>query len=109
MANTNVKRYPFSQAKHAHDVEFLWAFLYNRINGYYSGDADCKGYTKADIQQMEKKMEKVDELREMFYSAYSNGQVVWLTGKQYGLAKEITAWASEERANRCRPEYRQYC
>ena len=95
---TTEKRYPFSAAKHAHDIEFyankIWLTMremedgeipmdverYNRLNDMYYGP--------------------LNELRQAFAGACVR-PVIYLTGKQIGLAKKIVVWASETRAATC--------
>ena len=95
---TTEKRYPFSAEKHAHDIEFY----YNRISN-----------TMADMETGEIPMdsERYDKLYDMKYGPLMDLMntlagacccpVVYLTGKQIGLAKKIVAWASETRAATC--------
>ena len=98
------KKYPFSAQKHAHDIEYYYYYLRNRIDEFYEQGIG----TGEKVKKMEKQLERVIELRdEVFWNG--NGVVSWISGKNYGLAKEICCWASEMRASHCKPEYRQYC
>lgn len=107
---TTEKRYPFSAAKHAHDIEFyanrLWLTMramedgetpmdvarYNRINDMYYGP--------------------LNDLRQAFCGA-ACCPVIYLTGKQIALAKKIVIWASNTRAETCiangRSDLVKYC
>lgn len=101
------KRYPFSAAKHAHDIEFYHNRLFNSMREMECGDApwDDKKY-----DWMEEMYDKVEEIRNEMFGC---PPVVYLTGKQIGLAKQIVAWASNERARICikngRYDLVQYC
>ena len=93
----SVKMYPFSTAKHAHDIELYHNRLFN---------------TMCDMESGEIPMDKVryNRIHDMYYGELmdlmeamsgSCGQVIYLTGKQIGLAKKIVIWASETRAATC--------
>lgn len=100
------KTYYFSVAKHAHDIEYYHNHLYNVMHDMEVGTIpmDAKLY---------------DRMYDMFYGPLmdlyeailnsNNGYTVQLTGPQIALAKRIVFWASERRANHCKPEYRKYC
>lgn len=101
------KKYPFSAAKHAHDIEFYHNRLFNTMCEMESGDIPMD---KKKYEWMLDVYDKVDELREQMCGC---APVVYLTGKQIGLAKQIVMWASEERASICikngRYDLLQYC
>lgn len=104
------KTYPFSVAKHAHDIEFYRNRLYNTMCDMESGEIpmDGKRYDRIyDFYHGE-----LEELYEMMFNS-RDGRVAYLTGKQIGLAKKIVHWASESRANSLiktgKTRYLQYC
>lgn len=109
MANT-VKTYPFSVQKHAHDIELYRNHLYSTMRDMEDGEIawDDKfvdwyeAFYYGDLQ----------DLYEMMFSS-RDGRVVYLTGKQIGLAKEIVTWASNRRAASLikagKTQYLQYC
>lgn len=105
------KMYPFSTAKHAHDIEFYR----NRIKNIMY-----------DMESGEIPMDKAryDKLYDMYYGPLEelydavcyntrDGRISYLTGPQIGLAKRIVLWASETRAQTCiengRYDLLQYC
>lgn len=92
------KRYPFSAAKHAHDIEFY----HNRL-WLTAREMEC-GEIPMDKARYERITKMLDgDLREL-QNAMSGAcccPVIYLTGKQIGLAKKIVAWASETRAQTC--------
>lgn len=103
------KTYPFSTAKHAHDIEFYACRLQNTMFDMESGEIpmDVNRYNRiSDMYYGE-----LNELRQAMCGAC--GRVVYLTGKQLALAKKIVAWASNTRAETCiangRPDLVQYC
>ena len=105
-----MKKYPFSVRKHAHSIEFYRNHLYNVMRDMESGEIpmDGKRYDRiCDFYDGE-----LSELYDMMFQS-RDGYVVYLTGKQLGLAKEIVAWASERRANSLikagKMQYLQYC
>lgn len=104
------KTYPFSVAKHAHDIEYYHNHLYNVMCAMESGEIpmDASRYDRIhDLYYGE-----LMELYEMMFNS-RDGRIVYLTGKQIGLAKKITHWASERRANSLikagKHQYLQYC
>ena len=91
------KKYPFSVEKHAHDIELYHSRLYNTMYEMEVGDIpmDRKKYDEmSDLYYGD-----LCELYEMMFNS-RDGRVVYLTGKQIGLAKEIVAWAAEVRTSR---------
>lgn len=99
------KLYPFSVQKHAHDIEYLRNYTKNRIGEIESGEVEYDGKR---LEWLESRLEKLDSLLDAILGT-RDGRVAWLTGKQYGMAREAMLWASEMRASHCKPEYRQYC
>jgi hypothetical protein len=99
-----VKTYPFSTAKHAHDIEFFRNRLLNRMGDMECG-FDSEGNDVAWDKDAYEAMEKVlyspvfESINRKMYGAC--GRPIWLTGKEIGMAKEIVAWASNTRAATC--------
>lgn len=106
---TTEKRYPFSTAKHAHDIEFYANRLFNTMCDMESGEipSDIARYNRIHDMYYGELM----ELRNTMCGAC--GRVIYLTGKQIALAKKIVAWASNERVATCiangREDLIQYC
>lgn len=101
MAN---RTYPFSTAKHAHDIDLFRNRVLNEM-----GDMEC-GFDSYgnDVPWDEEKYEAMRRsienptFRSMFSKVMSGcGRPVLLTGPEIGLAKEIVVWASETRAATC--------
>ena len=88
MKSTVEKLYPFSTAKHAHDIEYYVNTLWNKV---YDLDDNDEEYYK-----LMKEIVKVNELRTIMSGAC--GRPVWFTGKQIAFAKQICGWASGRRA-----------
>ena len=87
-----MKKYPFS-LKDAHDIEFYKNRLFNILHDLeVTGQAHTE-YYKAIFERRE---EVIGVLLACLDSR--RGNVAWLTGKQFGLAKFCVAWANEERA-----------
>ena len=88
------KMYPFSVAKHAHDIEFYHNKLYNTMRDMENGEIpmDKKRYDRMSNMFYGPLM----ELYEMMFNS-RDGKIVYLTGKQIGLAKKIVEWASNTR------------
>ena len=84
------KLYPFSAAKHAHDIEFRYNRTKNEIGDYFLGEF---ALSKAEFERLCDLEEELCELLEAVLWS-SDGRVCWLTDKQYGLAKECVLWAS---------------
>lgn len=90
------KKYPFSVEKHAHDIELYHNRLYNTLY-------------EMEVGEIPMNREEYDRLSDLYYGELQglydmmfqshDGRVVYLTGKQICLAKEIVAWAAEARAN----------
>lgn len=100
-----MKKYPFSIAKHGHDIEFR----INRIKNIRDDMRDAGTMT----DELEERADNVLEALYEILSYYPEGGVVWLPGKLYGIAKETAIWASETRAATLiahgKTEYLQYC
>ncbi len=106
----NEKLYPFSVAKHAHDIEYYHNHLYCTMRDMEDGDIpfDSERYDKMhDLYY--------GDLWELYAAMFdsSDGHLVYLTGKQIALAKKIVFWASDRRASHLvdakKTEYLQYC
>lgn len=96
MKERTVKTYPFSVAKHAHDIEFYRNKLYNTMRDMENNEIpmDRKQYKAiSDMYYGE-----LQELYEMMFNS-RDGRIVYLTGKQIGLAKKIVEWARNTRYN----------
>jgi len=103
------KTYPFSRRR-VHDIDFYRNHLFCLMCDMESGEIP-----------MDKK--QYDWIYDMYYGPLEdlsnaiygsrNPYVVYLTGKQIGLAKQIVVWASERRASSLveagKLEYLQYC
>ncbi len=90
------KLYPFSMKKHAHDIEFRRNRVYNEMRDFEDGDSKISG------EDYDKLYALHEELTELLLAVMDSpdGRVAWLTGKQYGLAKETVTWAVNERCSR---------
>lgn len=89
----NIKLYPFSARKHAHDIEFRRNRVYNLLE-------DCATATEFNEEQydyLEKLAGRLDELLNATLGTQDNNGIAWLTGKQHALAKETALWAAEQR------------
>lgn len=93
MANT--KLYPFSMAKHAHDVEYRRNRVKNELCDYFDGELKLSDKDFNKLCELEQNLTEL--LQAMLNS--SNGRVCYLTGKQIGLAKECVEWARNSRAS----------
>lgn len=104
------KTYPFSVQKHAHDIEFYRNRLLNTMSDMESGEIpmDAEKYD----QMYDFCHGELEELYEAMFDS-RDGKVVYLSGKQIALAKEIVAWASNTRAGSLikvgKTQYLQYC
>lgn len=103
------KKYPFSVQKHAHDIEYRKNKVWNTLRDMESGEIPW------DDKEYDRLQDLLDQLRGLLDVVQfgGNGYVVYLTGKQIGLAKECVAWASESRANSLiaagKAQYLKYC
>ena len=92
---TNKKLYPFSVAKHAHDIEFRRNRVKNELGDYFNGELKLNDEEFNKLCELE---EKLTELLEAVLNN-SNGRVCYLTGEQIGLAKECVLWANNKRVS----------
>lgn len=86
-----VKKYPFSVAKHQHDVEFRYNRVRNTLDDIYAGEIEATG---EQIDSLEELKDQLDELRSYVFGSYP---VCFLPGKFYELAIETVAWAENAR------------
>lgn len=84
------KRYPFSLRKHAHDLEFRRNRAKNELGRKMTEGTLKKG-------EEERYLKLIDDLAEITLTYPDGNGVVWLTGKQYGLAVESVGWANSMR------------
>ena len=90
----NTKLYPFSIAKHGHDIEYRYNRLKNIEHDYF-----CEGLklTDAEYDKLEEELELVTKAYETILNTYSNGKVVWVDGATLRILNECVAWATTER------------
>lgn len=88
-----MKLYPFSTAKHAHDIEFRRNRVKNEIYDVISGE--LKVSEDEFVRMCDLEAELTDLLVAVLNS--SDGRVCYLTGEQIGLAKECVLWAAGNR------------
>ena len=94
---TTEKRYPFSTAKHAHDIEFYHNRIWNTARKMETGEIPMD---KARYERITAMLD--GDLRDLMNAMCGAcGRPVFLTGKQIALAKNIVIWASETRVNTC--------
>lgn len=96
MKEKTIKTYPFSVAKHAHDIEFYRNKLYNTMCDMENGEIPMNRKQYKLISDLY--YGELQELYEMMFNS-RDGRIVYLSGKQIGLAKKIVAWASNTRYN----------
>lgn len=90
------KMYSFSVQKHAHDIHLYRNTLYSKMCDMENGDIDrdddfIEWYNKFYFGDLEELYLKMFDSRD--------GRIVYLTGKQIALAKEIVLWAGNRREN----------
>ena len=92
---TNTKLYPFSTAKHAHDIEYRRNRVKNELCDYFEGELELSD------AEFEKLCELEEALTDLLLSVMNStdGRVCYLTGKQIGLAKECVVWSQSRRAS----------
>lgn len=81
------KRYPFSMAKHEHDI----FFRYNRAQNELHEKRMNGTLTDEEADRYETLINGLSAILEQC------GPVAWLTGKEYGLAQETVCWAATMR------------
>lgn len=105
-----MKLYPFSVRKHAHSIEFYYNHVKNALYAMESGETAMDGARYDRLSDF-----LVEELTPLYNAMFNSrdGRVVYLTGREIGLAREIVSWASERRAESIvragKSEYLQYC
>ncbi len=105
-----MKKYPFSIQKHAHSIEFYHNHLFNTMKAMENGEIPMDEVRHDQMYDFYH-----GELRELYEAMFDSrdGKIVYLTGKQIGLAKKIVIWASEQRANSLiragKTQYLRYC
>lgn len=80
------KLYPFSLRRYAHDL----AFRRNRAKNEMS-DKECEGILTAHERAQYERL--INDLGDILCTYPDNRGIVWLTGKQWALANESSAWA----------------
>lgn len=103
------KTYPFSMSR-AHDIEYYHNHIFNTMKDMESGEIpmDGKRYDRLEAMYYGPLMELMEAI-----NGSRNPYVVQLTGPQIGLAKKISFWARESRAESLikagKTRYLQYC
>ena len=85
-----MKKYPFSLNRHAHDLEFRRNRAMNELY-----DKQMNNTLKDGEEERFQKL--IDDLAEILLTFPDGNNVVWITGKQYGLARDSVAWAEAMR------------
>lgn len=86
------KKYAFSMTKHAHDL----FYRYNVVKNLYE-DWDPEYTSAEDYEESKRLYDLMNDLQDLLSKG---GGIVWLTGKEYGLAKETVLWADAMRHER---------
>lgn len=82
-----MKRYPFNMNKHQHDIFFRYNRARNELDEkFFEGTLSTK-----ELDKYEQLIEGLEKLLN-----YGIG-IVWLTGRELGLAKETVLWADTVR------------
>jgi len=87
------KRYPFNVEKHAHDI----IFRRNRAMNERSDKAFNGTLTAEEDERYEKLINDLGDLLDVFMGRDARG-IVWLTGKEYGMARDAVNWACAMRS-----------
>lgn len=82
-----MKRYPFNMGKHQHDI----FFRLNRAKNEYDDKCMDGTITVAEVDKYESLIQSLEDLL-----SYGTG-IVWLTGDEWKLATESSAWAESIR------------
>ena len=90
MATT--KKYPFNVEKHSHDI----GFRRNRAMNERDEKESNGTLTEEERRQYDALIDELGDLLITFLDRDYRG-IVWLTGKEYGLAKECVCWATAMR------------
>lgn len=91
---TSTKLYPFSTAKHAHDIEYRYNRVKNELCDYFDGELEL---SNDEFDALCDLKEALTDLLEAVLNS-RDGRICYLTGKQIGLAKECVMWATNSRA-----------
>ena len=85
-----MKKYPFNLAKHAHDLEFRRNRAKNELY-----DKQMNGTLKDGEEERYEKL--IEDLGNITLYFPDGKGIIWLAGKEYGLAKESVCWAESMR------------
>jgi hypothetical protein len=88
-----LKLYPFSVQNHAHDIEFRKNRVWNEMNDMETGEVP---WDDVKYEKMEALLEQLMDLHLAMFNS-RDGRIVYLNGRQIGLAKETVLWAANER------------
>lgn len=98
------RKYYFSAAKHAHDIDYYDNRLSNLVHEAYYEDDESAGVILAK-KYGDDFIDALDDFRRnQLYNLWSainfnsNGKISMLTGPEIGLAKEVVAWADGQRS-----------
>ena len=83
------KLYPFSMKKHGHDLEFAYNHQW----------LICREMEDGDREWDDRAFERLETI-EKAYLKYIGYEIVYVTGKNYGLLRDLCAWAENYRAER---------
>lgn len=87
------KTYPWNATKHAHDIEYRHTRCFNEMRGMEVGEIPWDDRTYDELSRLH---DALDDLLDVCMG----GGIVWLTGKQFGLARECELWATTQRGGR---------
>lgn len=85
--------YPFSTQKHAHDIEFALNRAHNTMHDMEMGEMPS---TPKEYKAVCRHCDELEDLLSAVLDS-RDGKVCWLTGKQLSLAREMVAWAYQQR------------
>ena len=85
--------YPFSTQKHAHDIEFALNRAHNTMHDMEMGEMPS---TPKDYKAVCRHCDELEDLLSAVLDS-RDGKICWLTGIQLSLAREIVAWAYQQR------------
>lgn len=87
------KRYPFNAEKYAHDIEFRR----NRAKNELSDKRFDNKLTAGEEARYNRLIDDLGDLLGTIMWTKDYRGIAWLTGKEYGLAKECVGWAAAMR------------
>lgn len=98
-----MKKYPFSAAKHQHDITLAYNRVRNTIDDLVNEDwsklsQSEKSAKRAELDRLETLLEKFTPI---YHAVYQQFPVAWFTGAQYQMAKAMVIAATEFRAGKC--------